>query len=141
MAMLPARAGRRIKGSEAVISVRYIVDNVEQAIPFYRDLLGFKVDIHPAPGFAALSHGELRLLLNQPGAGGAGQSTPGGEAPTPGGWNRFQIEVSDLDGIVAALRAQDCTFRGDIVQGNGGRQILAEDPSGNPVEIFESGRR
>lgn len=124
-----------------MISVRYIGDNVDKAISFYRDLLGFKVDMHPVPGFAALSHGELRLLLNQPGAGGAGQSTPGGEAPAPGGWNRFQIAVSDFNGIVAALRAQDCRFRGDIVQGNGGRQILLEDLSGNPVELFEPARR
>lgn len=124
-----------------MISVRYIVNNVDEAIPFYRDLLGFKVDMHPAPGFAALSRGELRLLLNQPGAGGAGQSTPAGVAPAPGGWNRFQFEVNDLDGIVASLRAQDCRFRGDIVVGNGGRQILAEDPSGNPVELFEPPKR
>lgn len=124
-----------------MISVRYIVDDVDKAIPFYRDLLGFKVDMHPAPGFAALSRGELRLLLNRPGAGGAGQSMPGGEAPAPGGWNRFQIEVSDLNGVVASLRAQDGRFRGDIVQGNGGRQILAEDPSGNLVELFEPARR
>jgi catechol 2,3-dioxygenase-like lactoylglutathione lyase family enzyme len=124
-----------------MISVRYIVDDVDKAIPFYRDLLGFKVDMHPAPGFAALSRGDLRLLLNKPGAGGAGQSMPNGDAPAPGGWNRFQIEVADLNGIVASLRAQDGKFRGDIVQGNGGRQILAEDPSGNPVELFEPARR
>jgi catechol 2,3-dioxygenase-like lactoylglutathione lyase family enzyme len=133
--LLLGRAGRF-----SMVSVRYIVDDVDKAIPFYRDLLGFKVDMHPAPGFAALSRGELRLFLNQPGAGGAGQIA-GGRAPVPGGWNRFQIEVNDLNGMIAALRAQDCHFRGEIVQGAGGRQILAEDPSGNAIELFEPARR
>ena len=115
------------------ISVRYIVSNVDAAIPFYRDLLGFSVDMHPAPGFAALSLGDLRLLLNQPGAGGAGQLSP-----EPGGWNRFQIEVSDLEALVEKLRGADAHFRSEIIQGNGGKQILIEDPSGNPVELFQS---
>ena len=74
-------------------SVRYIVKDVDEAIPFYRDLLGFTVDMHPAPGFASLSLGDLRLLLNRPGAGGAGQSMPSGQEPGPGGWNRFQIRA------------------------------------------------
>lgn len=115
------------------VNVRYIVEDVEAAIPFYENL-GFEVIMHPAPGFAALRRGELGLFLNQPGAGGAG--TAGGD-PRPGGWNRFQVEVDDLDAIVAELRAAGADFRGDIVGGRGGRQVLLEDPSGNPVELFE----
>jgi catechol 2,3-dioxygenase-like lactoylglutathione lyase family enzyme len=123
------------------VSVRYIVSDVDQAMEFYRDMLGFRVDLHPAPGFAALSSGDLRLLLNRPGAGGAGQSMPAGDAPAPGGWNRFQLEFADLEKTVKALRAKGCRFRSEIIQGNGGKQILLEDPSGNPVELFEPARR
>jgi catechol 2,3-dioxygenase-like lactoylglutathione lyase family enzyme len=119
------------------VSVRYIVADVDIAIPFYTEQLGFRLDIHPAPGFARLSHGDLHLLLNRPGAGGAGQATPDAQIPTPGGWNRIQLEVEDLPARVEALRAAGCRFRSDIVTGNGGRQILVEDPSGNPVELFE----
>jgi catechol 2,3-dioxygenase-like lactoylglutathione lyase family enzyme len=116
------------------VSVRYIVDSIEAAIAFYRDGLGFDVLMHPAPGFAALGRGDLRLLLNQPGAGGAG--TAGG-SPLPGGWNRIQLTVDDLNLVVAELRGLGATFRGDIVEGTGGRQILVEDPSGNPIELFQ----
>jgi catechol 2,3-dioxygenase-like lactoylglutathione lyase family enzyme len=116
------------------VSVRYIVNSVEVAIEFYRDRLGFEVVMHPAPGFAALSLGDLKLLLNQPGAGGAG--TAGG-SPQPGGWNRIQLAVEDLDATVAELREMGATFRGDAVEGAGGRQILVEDPSGNPIELFQ----
>jgi len=116
------------------VSVRYIVNSVEAAIAFYRDQLGFDLLIHPAPGFAALSRGDLRLLLNQPGAGGAG--TAGG-SPQPGGWNRIQLTFDDLNLVVAELREQGATFRGDVVEGTGGRQILVEDPSGNPIELFQ----
>jgi catechol 2,3-dioxygenase-like lactoylglutathione lyase family enzyme len=117
----------------ASVNVRYIVDDVDAAIPFY-ERLGFEVVMHPAPGFAALQREDLGLLLNQPGAGGAG--TAGGD-PRPGGWNRFQVEVEDLDAFVADLSAAGARFRGDIVEGRGGRQVLLEDPSGNPVELFE----
>ena len=115
-------------------AIRYIVDDVEQAIRFYRDLLGFHVEMHPAPGFAALSRGDLRLYLNAPGAGGAGRA---GGAPQPGGWNRFQLEVEDLDGLVGSLRAAGAGFRGGRVEGQGGAQILVEDPAGNVVELFQ----
>jgi catechol 2,3-dioxygenase-like lactoylglutathione lyase family enzyme len=123
------------------VSVRYIVDDVDAAISFYTTHLDFKVDVHPAPGFASLSRGNLRLLLNAPGAGGAGQAMPDGRKPAPGGWNRIQIEVADLAGKVEALRKAGARFRNDIVAGNGGKQILLDDPSGNCIELFEPPQR
>lgn len=117
-------------------AVRYIVDDVEACLEFYRDRLGFEVVMHPAPGFAQLARDDLVLYLNAPGAGGAG--TAGGN-PTPGGWNRFQLQLQDLDAIVSELQQHGVTFRGEMVQGRGGRQILVEDPAGNPVELFEPG--
>ena len=119
------------------VSVRYIVRDVDTAIPFYTDMLGFKVEMHPAPGFASLSRGDLQLLLNRPGAGGAGQAMPDSQVPAPGGWNRIQIEVEDLEATVAKLKGAGGRFRNDIVTGNGGKQILIEDPSGNPIELFQ----
>ncbi len=118
------------------VSVRYIVDDVDAAVGFYVDQLGFEVQMHPAPGFAMLSLGNLRLLLNAPGAGGAGRA--GDEArPEPGGWNRFQLAQEDLDATVTRLREAGAEFRSGIVEGQGGRQILVADPSGNVVELFE----
>jgi catechol 2,3-dioxygenase-like lactoylglutathione lyase family enzyme len=119
------------------VNVRYIVSDVDAAIPFYTDILGFKVDMHPAPGFASLSRGDLQLLLNRPGAGGAGQAMPDGQLPAPGGWNRIQIEVEDLEAAVEKLKSAGGRFRNAIVAGNGGKQILIEDPSGNPIELFQ----
>src|SRR5919201_2291245 len=122
------------------VSVRYFVDDVDAAIGFYRDLLGFEVVMHPAPPFAMLSRGDLRLLLSAPGGGpGGGAAMPDGRLPEPGGWNRFQIEVSDLDAEVERLRAAGAAFRNEIVTGVGGRQILVDDPAGNCVELFEPG--
>ncbi len=121
----------------APVSVRYITDDVEAAVDFYIERLGFSVEMGPGPGFAILSRGDLRLLLNRPGAGGAGQPTPDGSRPQPGGWNRIQIEVSNLEREVASLREAGASFRNDIVSGRGGSQILLEDPSGNPVELFQ----
>ena len=119
------------------VSVRYIVDDVDAAISFYTELLGFSLDLHPAPGFAGLSKDGFRLLLNRPGAGGAGQAMPDGQRPTPGGWNRIQIAVADLESTVARLKGEGCHFRNEIVVGNGGKQVLVDDPSGNPIELFE----
>ena len=120
------------------VSVRYIVNDVDAAIAFYRDNLGFTEVMHPAPAFAMLSRGDLRLLLSAPGAGpGGGQAMPDGRVPAPGGWNRFAIEVPDLAATVSGLRDNGVRFRNQIVTGVGGKQILAEDPSGNPVELFE----
>jgi catechol 2,3-dioxygenase-like lactoylglutathione lyase family enzyme len=125
----------------ASISIRYIVDDVDAAIGFYCGLLGFEEVMHPAPAFAMLKHGELRLNLSAPGGGGGGgQAMPDGTLPAPGGWNRFALEVEDLDQIVDSLRAAGARFRNEIVEGRGGRQILVEDPSGNPVELFQPTR-
>lgn len=122
----------------ARVSVRYIVDDVDAAIEFYCHALGFHEDMHPAPTFAMLSRGELRLVLSAPGGGpGGGAAMPDGTLPRPGGWNRFQLEVEDLDTLVSELRERGAQFRSDIITGVGGRQILVEDPSGNPVELFE----
>lgn len=122
----------------ARVQVRYIVDDVDAAIGFYTALLGFTLEMHPAPPFAMLSRGDLRLVLSAPsGMGGGGQSLPDGTRPAPGGWNRFAIEVRDLAAMVATLRGAGARFRGEIVTGVGGKQILVEDPSGNPVELFE----
>jgi catechol 2,3-dioxygenase-like lactoylglutathione lyase family enzyme len=122
------------------VSVRYIIDDVDAAVDFYAERLGFNVEIRPGPGFAMLSRGDLRLLLNQPGAGGAGQPMPDGRRPEPGGWNRIQIEVSDLEREVEALREAGASFRGEIATGRGGSQILVEDPAGNPIELFQPAR-
>jgi catechol 2,3-dioxygenase-like lactoylglutathione lyase family enzyme len=122
----------------ATTSVRYIVDDVTKALAFYRDHLGFTEVMHPAPGFAMLTRGELRLLLSAPGGGpGGGAALPDGSLPQPGGWNRFAIEVSDLAAEVERLRAAGVRFRADTITGVGGRQALVEDPSGNLVELFE----
>ena len=120
------------------VNVRYIVNDVDAAIPFYTDMLGFHLDMHPAPGFASLSRGSLQLLLNRPGAGGAGQAMPNDQLPSPGGWNRIQIEVEDLEATVEKLKVAGGRFRNIIVTGNGGKQILIEDPSGNPIELFQA---
>ena len=119
------------------VNVRYIVLDVGAAITFYTETLGFQLNVHPAPGFARLSKGNLSLLINQPGAGGAGQTLPNEQVPHPGGWNRIQIEVDDLKETVEMLSSRGCTFRSEIVIGNGGKQIILEDPSGNPIELFE----
>jgi catechol 2,3-dioxygenase-like lactoylglutathione lyase family enzyme len=125
----------------ATVQVRYIVNDVDAAIAFYCGQLGFQEVMHPAPIFAMLSRGDLRLVLSAPGGpnspGGGSQAMPDGRRPEPGGWNRFAIEVSDLESMVARLRGAGAHFRNDIVAGMGGKQILLDDPSGNPIELFE----
>lgn len=118
--------------------VRYIVSDVDAAVRFYCEMLGFQVDMRPAPGFARLSNENLQLMLNRPGAGGAGQAMPDGQMPTPGAWNRIQIEVQNLQATVQRLKAAGCLFRNEIVEGTGGKQILLNDPYGNAVELFQS---
>jgi catechol 2,3-dioxygenase-like lactoylglutathione lyase family enzyme len=122
----------------ATVQVRYIVRDVDAAIEFYCRHLGFEEVMHPAPAFAMLSRGDLRLVLSAPNSQpGGGQAMPDGRMPEPGGWNRFSVEVADLPATVDALRRAGVRFRNDIVTGVGGKQIIAEDPSGNPVELFE----
>jgi catechol 2,3-dioxygenase-like lactoylglutathione lyase family enzyme len=122
----------------ATVQVRYIVHDVDAAIAFYCKQLGFQEVMHPAPAFAMLARGDLRLVLSAPNpAGGGGQSLPDGSTPAPGGWNRFAVEIDDLAGTVARLREAGAHFRSDIITGVGGKQAILEDPSGNPIELFE----
>ncbi len=123
------------------VSVRYIVHDVDAAIGFYCEHLGFAEVMHPAPAFAMLSRGDLRLLLSAPsGQAGGGQILPDGTRPEPGGWNRISLQVDDLAATVERLRSAGVRFRNEIVTGVGGKQVLVEDPSGNPVELFEPTR-
>lgn len=119
------------------VSFRYIVNDVDKAISFYKEFLDFEVNMHPAPGFAALTRDNLRLYLNQPGVGGAGQQMPDGQSPEPGGWNRIQIAVDNLESEYSRLSKKGAKFRNEIVNGQGGKQILLQDPSGNLIELFE----
>jgi len=125
----------------ATVSVRYIVDDVDAAIAFYCTHLGFSEVMHPAPTFAMLERGDLRLVLSAPsGQGGGGQAMPDGTLPRPGGWNRFSLQVSDVESLVGELRQAGVRFRSDVIAGVGGKQIVLDDPSGNPVELFEPTR-
>jgi catechol 2,3-dioxygenase-like lactoylglutathione lyase family enzyme len=124
----------------ATVQVRYIVNDVDQAMAFYCTHLGFSEVMHPAPQFAMLKRGDLRLVLSAPSGAqntGGGASLADGTQPTPGGWNRFAVEVEDLPGTVAQLKGAGAHFRSDIIQGVGGNQALVEDPSGNLVELFQ----
>jgi catechol 2,3-dioxygenase-like lactoylglutathione lyase family enzyme len=126
----------------ATVNIRYFVNDVDTAIAFYTTHLGFGVERQPASGFAILSRGELRLLLSAlTGPGGAAQPMPDGRKPEPGGWNRIQLEVDDLASKVETLRKSGARFRNDIVTGFGGKQILLDDPAGNPIELFEPPRK
>lgn len=126
-------------GQTQIVAVRYIVDDVDSAVSFYRNMLGFTVSQHNKSAFADLSLGNLRLLINQPGAGGAGKAMPDGTFPSPGGWNRFQIEVENLDSVVEKLKQEGARFHNEIVTNNGRKQVLLEDPSGNLIELFQPG--
>jgi catechol 2,3-dioxygenase-like lactoylglutathione lyase family enzyme len=120
------------------VQVRYIVHDVDQAIAFYTTQLGFTLQMHPAPAFAMLNRGDLRLVLSAPNpSAGGGQPMPDGTSQAPGGWNRFAVEVDDIAATVSKLRGAGARFRNDIVTGVGGKQIIVEDPSGNPIELFE----
>lgn len=122
----------------ATVQVRYIVNDVDEAISFYTSQLGFELVMHPAPQFAMLARGDLRLVLSAPGgAGGGGQAMPDGTRPQPGGWNRFAVEVDDLEATVARLQQGGAHFRNTIVTSVGGKQVIVDDPSGNPVELFQ----
>ena len=120
-----------------MLSVRYIVKDVDSAVQFYTTVLNFHVDKHVKSAFASLLLGNLRLYINQPGAGGAGHPMPDGELPAPGGWNRIQIEVKNIEDTVKELKSKGAKFRNEIVTGMGGKQILLQDPSGNLIELFQ----
>lgn len=118
-------------------AVRYIANDVDKSVDFYRDRLGFQVAKHNPGKFAEMIRGDLHLFLNAPGAGSAGKA---GGHPQPGGWNRFMVVVKDLDQMIDALRAAGAEFRGDVAEAGAGRQILLQDPSGNVIELFEYAR-
>jgi len=119
-----------------LVHVRYMVDDVDDAVAFYTNHFGFTLRSSAAPAFADVVRGNLRLLLSGP-ASSAGRPMPDGRTPAPGGWNRIHFIVDDIAADVERLRAAGLTFRNEIVSGPGGRQILLEDPSGNPIELFQ----
>ena len=126
--------------NDEVVNVRYMVDDVDAAIEFYSKLLGFEILTSAAPAFADVKRGNLRLLLSGP-ASSAGRPMPDGRTPGPGGWNRIHFIVDDIAGDVERLRAAGLTFRNEVISGPGGRQILLEDPAGNPIELFQPAER
>ena len=121
---------------EATVSVRYMVDDVDQAIDFYTGSFGFTLGYNAAPAFAEVLRGNLRLLLAGP-TSSAARPMPDGRTPEPGGWNRIHFVVDDIAAEVERLRATGARFRNDIIRGPGGKQILVDDPSGNPIELFQ----
>ena len=125
---------------EDTVNVRYMVDDVDEAIAFYTELLGFELLSSASPAFADVRRGNLRLLLAGP-TSSAGRPMPDGTKPEPGGWNRIHFIVDDIDTEVARLRDVGARFRNDVVEGPGGKQILLEDPSDNVVELFQPARR
>jgi catechol 2,3-dioxygenase-like lactoylglutathione lyase family enzyme len=126
--------------NDEIVNVRYMVDDVDDAIAFYGKLLGFELLTNAAPAFADVKRGSLRLLLSGP-QSSAGRPMPDGRKPGPGGWNRIHLIVDDIDADVSRLRDAGASFRNDIVTGPGGKQILLEDPSGNVVELFQPAAR
>jgi catechol 2,3-dioxygenase-like lactoylglutathione lyase family enzyme len=126
--------------NDEIVNVRYMVDDVDQAITFYTEVLGFEILTSASPAFADVKRGNLRLLLAGP-KSSAGRPMPDGAKPGPGGWNRIHFIVDDLDAEVARLREDGATFRNDVVEGPGGKQILLQDPSGNVVELFQPAAR
>ena len=127
--------------AETTVTVRYIVNDVPASVEFYMGQLGFTMALDARPAFAVVARGPLKLTLSgTTGRGGGSRPMPDGRSPEPGGWNRIQIPVGDLAGEVARLRTAGASFRNEIVEGNGGLQILLDDPSGNPIELFQAFR-
>ena len=122
--------------NDDLVSVRYLVDDVEAAIAFYTTHFGFEVLTNPAPAFADVVRGNLRLLLSGP-ASSAARPMPDGRKPEPGGWNRIHLIVDDIDAEVQRLQAAGVPFRNEVISGPGGRQVVIDDPSGNPIELFQ----
>jgi catechol 2,3-dioxygenase-like lactoylglutathione lyase family enzyme len=126
-----------IEAQNKLGSIRYIVNDVDESVDFYTKKLGFNVDMHVPGAFASMTLNNLRLFINRPGAGGAGQAMSDGTVPAPGGWNRFHLEVKDIQAAVEKLKSHGAKFRNEIISGVGGKQALLEDPSGNFIELFE----
>jgi catechol 2,3-dioxygenase-like lactoylglutathione lyase family enzyme len=126
--------------SDELVSIRYMVDDVEGAIAFYTTHFGFTVRSNAAPAFADVVRGHLRLLLSGP-KSSAGRPMPDGRTPEPGGWNRIHLIVEDITSEVERLREAGLTFRNEVVRGPGGQQVLVEDPAGNPIELFQPAAR
>ncbi|MCU1465428.1 MAG: hypothetical protein JWM72_1356 [Actinomycetia bacterium] len=122
--------------TDETVNVRYMVDDVDAAVAFYTTHLGFTLMSNAAPAFADVTRGRLRLLLSGP-TSSAGRAMPDGREPRPGGWNRIHLIVDDIDAETARLRAAGLPFRNDVITGPGGSQVLFEDPSGNPIELFQ----
>ena len=125
----------------STVSVRYIVNDVDEAAEFYTRHLDFHLDMHPDPAFAMLTRGDLRLVLVSPVSadhpGGGSRPLPDGTPQRPGGWNRFMIQVPDVEAAAAGLRREGVRFRTDVITGVGTKQVMIEDPSGNPIELYE----
>ena len=126
--------------AESTVNVRYMVDDVEAAVAFYTEHFGFTVRSNAAPAFADIVRGQLRILLSGP-KSSAGRPMPDGRQPGPGGWNRIHFIVDDIEAEVARLRAAGVHFRNDIISGPGGKQVVLDDPSGNPIELFQPAGR
>lgn len=140
MSMPPfsAQSAQPSNAADATVTVRYVVNDVPESVEFYTKHLGFTMALDARPGFAVVARGPLRLALSGvTGPGGGSRPMPDGRRPEPGGWNRIQIAVGDLASEVARLRAAGARFRNEVVKGNGGLQILLDDPSGNPIELFQ----
>lgn len=125
---------------EDIVNVRYMVDDVETAVDFYTRHFGFALKTNAAPAFADVVRGHLRLLISGP-TSSAGRPMPDGRTPQPGGWNRIHFVVDDIEAEVERLRAGGVSFRNDIISGPGGKQVLVEDPAGNPIELFQPASR
>jgi len=125
-----------MRSTDEFVNVRYLVDDVDASVAFYTSHFGFSVRSNRAPAFADVVRGHLRLLLSGP-TSSAGRSMPDGRTPAAGGWNRLHFVVDDIDDEIAQLRAAGVPFRSDVVTGPGGRQIVLDDPSGNPIELFQ----
>jgi catechol 2,3-dioxygenase-like lactoylglutathione lyase family enzyme len=125
---------------DTIVNVRYMVDDVDAAVDFYTSHFGFTLRSSAAPAFADVVRGNLRLLLSGP-SSSASRPMPDGRQPSPGGWNRIHLLVDDIEAEVERLRTAGLTFRNDIVIGPGGSQILLDDPSGNPIELFQPAER
>ena len=135
----PPEEGAGASGMELRLSTRYLVNDVEASLKFYVEILGFTVMQKWGPAFAIIERNDVRLWISGPGTS-AMQPMPDGRRPEPGGWNRIVVEVEDLAALIEELKKQNVIFRNEIVQGPGGKQVLIEDPSGNPLELFQAWR-